>query len=549
MDKSIFRVSLVKPGLLLGLVLFLITLVASTQVFSSKATLTDSFSVPVTPERASMYITPVSLPPQGLYDSCVPDTEDCLNHLDVLAVKGFSLILNYGQLYGDTKSQLAYADRAHAAGIKVIWAILPHFDRADDWMITTYPTLAANSNCSDNYCLIKYFVDHVKDHPATWGYYIADEIRPSEYADLKKWSNVIREADPNHPRLLVTAGTNDPMEQYYWFYSYMSDVADIFGPDYYPYGYIESGDSLTRFTGATASHAQYWADKLGGESLMVLQVFSLARYSETPLCALWPECARFPTYEQMKAQRDQTIMNSHPAVILWWTYADILRTENPQATLDELAKAAFSPLPTNSTVPTDVLNNCPQGWNCEDIGNPSLKGRLVIKAGNWVLWGSGWDIWSTPFARADQFYYVWQSLDCNGYLSVGVSHIAGHSDRSKAGIMMRKSFDPVSPYYAVFVTSPNGGKVQFRSDFGQDTQDLAFTFVQSRVYLKIVRSSTSFGSYTSSDGISWDLISGSQKVINSLTDTLMGGMAVTSGDEKTLESAAFDHVNEVQCTP
>ena len=85
-----------------------------------------SVPVPVTSETAKPTSTagpskPIALPPQGLYDSCVPGVADCNDHLDTLASKGFTLILNYGQMYGTTDAQIAYADRAQSLGMKIIW--------------------------------------------------------------------------------------------------------------------------------------------------------------------------------------------------------------------------------------------------------------------------------------------------------------------------------------------------------------------------------------------------------------------------------------------
>jgi hypothetical protein len=500
-----------------------------------------------TPTLPSPTLTPIpaptiTLPPQGLYDSCVPSYADCLNHLNVLAEKGFKLIVNYGQLYGDAKSQLAYADRAQSLGMKVIWAIVPHFDRPAGWMITKYPDLSAGSGCTDNNCLITYFVNIVKDHPATWGYYVADEVKPPYYSQLKEWTETVKQADPNHPRLIVTSGSNDPMEQYYYFYSYMGDTAEVIGPDYYPYGYIDDGTSLTRFTGETARHAQLWADKLNKQSVIVLQAFSVSRYSTVPLCLLWPLCAPFPSYQQMKEQRDQTILNSHPAIILWWTYADILKTDNPAKHLDDLAAAAFSPLPETTSTPISVNNECVPNWNCEDIGNPITQGNQTKTGDFWTIGGAGWDIWSTAWVRADQFHYVWQDMETDGYFSAQVNSQSTPNLTSKAGIMIRKTFDPISPYYAILITSDNRVKVQIRSAFGEDTKELAHISAQQPLYLKITRDGTSYSSYTSEDGITWVPIPNSTIDITALTGNLMAGFAVTSGDENQLGIATFDNV-------
>ncbi len=176
---------------------------------------------PPTEDHASAPSTETQpiLPPQGLYDSCVPSSADCLSHLDALAAKGFRLVLNYGLLYGGKQGLLAYADHAAALKMQVIWPLSYRAAKPDNWMVAKYEELASDSGCADNPCMIGYVVSLVKDHPATWGYYVADEVKPKEYSNMKPWTDLIKQLDPSHPRLFVTAGSNDPMEQYYGFYS------------------------------------------------------------------------------------------------------------------------------------------------------------------------------------------------------------------------------------------------------------------------------------------------------------------------------------------
>ncbi len=481
----------------------------------------------------------IALPPQGLYDSCIPSSPECLGHLDILAAKGFKLVLNYGQLYGDTAAQIAYADRASSVGMQVIWPILYTAGTASDWLVTKYPELGADSQCTDNPCMIRHIVNMVKNHPATWGYYVADEVKPEEYARMKPWTDLIVSLDPNHPRLFVTAGSNDPMEQYYGFYSYMRDLADVFGPDYYPYGYIDEGTNLTRFTGATASHAQHWADKLGGQSAIVLQAFTWARYADVPLCLPWPQCAPFPSFAQMKAQRDQTLLSSHPALILWWTYADILKTENPAAHLDDLAAAAFSPPPDQQVTPPQPPDYCPVGWSCDDIGNPALTGGQSIGHGAWIVQGAGWDIWARPWVRADQFHYIWQRLDGDGRLGARIIAQLDTDKLAKAGIMLRKTVDPVSPYYAIYVTPGNGIRAQYRQDYGNESQDLAILPGNVPIYLRVIRTGAIFSAEASNNGADWVTLPHSTLELESLSGALMAGLAIVSRDPDRLGSATF----------
>jgi hypothetical protein len=331
------------------------------------------------------------------------------------------------------------------------------------------------------------------------------------------------------------------MELFFTFPSYMKDTVEMMGPCYYPYGYIDPGSNLTRYTGKAADTADYWANKLGLQLAIVLQAFSQIRYAEVPLCFPWPDCAPFPSYEQMKAQRDQTILNAKPSIILWWTYQDILKTDNPSKHLDDLATAAFSPLPDPESSSEPQLSECPVNWNCEDIGAPALTGTQTLIDGTWNIQGSGWDIHLENWVRADQFRFVWQNFS-DGELSVKALSQTYTDSAAKAGLMIRKTFDPISPYYAVYVTPRRGVRVQYRADFAKDSQDLAAVSGTVPVFLKITKNGTSFSAFTSSDGDNWSLIPHSTITLANLDGLLMGGLAVTSRNENALSAATFDHL-------
>jgi hypothetical protein len=478
-----------------------------------------------------------------MYDSCWIAQEECVHHLEVLAGRGFELILNYGQLYGDSAAQIAYADRAQALGMQIIWSINYRPDWTDDNLLAKYTDLAAECDCTDNLGLIAYFVNLVKDHPATWGYYLADEVSPDEHDRLRLYSDLIKRLDPEHPRLFIAAGSNDPMELYFRFPSFMQDTTDVMGPCYYPYGYIDPGEKLTRFTGETARITEEWAGKLGLQPAIVLQAFSQVRYADVPLCFPWPACAPFPSYAQMKAQRDQVLANSRPAIILWWTYQDILQTENPTRHLDDLAAAAFAPLPDRTPAPTPVQETCPSQWNCADIGSPILAGTQSKAAGTWTVTASGWDIWTHMWEKADQFRFIWQTQDGDLAISARLVSQSDTDPYAKAGLMFRKTLDPLSPYYAVLVTPERGVRVQYRAGFVEKSRTLGISLGVAPVFLKLEKTGTVFQAYTSSDGARWKLVSGSTIDLPSLEGEVMAGMAVSSHAETTLGTAQFDHLS------
>src|SRR5215472_15002955 len=109
---------------------------------------------------------------QGLYESCEPDRGPfCLDRLKQMASAGFTLVVNYEQLYGTAEQELAYANQARSLGMKVIWNMSdPAFWNGTD-LLSYYSDLAATCACLDNKGFIRYYVSLVKDLPATWGYY------------------------------------------------------------------------------------------------------------------------------------------------------------------------------------------------------------------------------------------------------------------------------------------------------------------------------------------------------------------------------------------
>ncbi len=189
-----------------------------------------------------------------------------------------------------------------------------------------------------------------------------------------------------------------------------------------------------------------------------------------------------------------------------------------------------------ATFDSITTSTCSGGWQCADIGAVSLTGSQALNAGVWTIEGSGSDIWNT----ADQFHYVWQTLAGGGVVSAHVASQSNTSAWAKAGVMLRLSSDPSAPFYDVVVTPSNGVVAQWRTASGVNAQTTAsVTGLTAPVWVKIVRSGTTYSGYTSADGVTWTLIPGSTVTIASLTGTLDAGMAVTA-HANALSTATFD---------
>ena len=231
--------------------------------------------------------------PQGLYDSCSLSSSACLSRLDTMGQAGFKLVINY-QGCGGGSAQTVYANLAQQDGMKVIW------------------DFSGCQGTSDS--TIQQEVNIVKNHPATWGYYIGDENPSREARRVQHISNTIHAADPNHPRLMVHMNSAKNLIPFV-------NSAEVLALDYYPIGDY-SGQKAADETGKVAAGLQSLADQNGKQSGMVLQAFSWQDY----LDEYSPLHPRYPTREEMRMMRDAVIANSKPALILWYSYSNLTKT-------------------------------------------------------------------------------------------------------------------------------------------------------------------------------------------------------------------------------
>lgn len=266
------------------------------------------------------------LPTQGLYEGCPPQTaEACAARLESIRAAGFSLVLNYSSWYGEPAEILRYADAAEARGLRLIWPLNHPVWRGLGDFSTTYPDIAEGSDEISNTALIAHAVALVAEHPATWGFYIGDEAPTLEAGRVEALSRVVRAIAPDRPQLYVARPGVARLAPF-------AGLADIAGATVYPIG---SGDPPVARAARSALRA---ASAGGAQTAMVLQAFSWSQYR--PSTAPAP----FPSARALRAMRDAAIRHADPAMILWYSYQDILRADQPWCRWQQLRRAAFAPL-------------------------------------------------------------------------------------------------------------------------------------------------------------------------------------------------------------
>ena len=275
-----------------------------------------------------------ALPDQGLYEQCAPSWThlDCNQRLQTMGAAGFRYVLNYTAWRGTAAQVRRYADQAAAAGLKVIWPLNHPAWRDGTDLKSQYPDLAQDCSTCTNGQFKQYAIGLVKNHPATWGFYIGDEVLPtaSNVTQVAALAQEVKLIAPNKPTLYVTMDFGGGMDKYLDPFAPLADVA---GGDYYPVG------SQAPNLGGVAPFARDTrriATRHGKQAALVLQAFSWSQYI--------PERApRFPTGTEMRTMRDDAIRHGDPNFLLWYSYNDLFDYPNAEAHWKDLRAAAFAP--------------------------------------------------------------------------------------------------------------------------------------------------------------------------------------------------------------
>jgi len=277
-------------------------------------------------------------PPQGLFEDCAGDDGQarCISRMRMMAAGGFRLLVNYSQFYGSAADQLDDAATAAQLGMRVIWNFSePAFYDGTD-LSAHFPSLAKTCACTDNTGFLAYVVGLVKPLPATWGYYVADEAPLAARDRVRALTQALRRLDPTHPTLLVSIGDPSPALASAHLEPF-AQLADVLGADYYPIGAHEPVESVAR----VAANVAAVASRHRKRTAAIVQSFSWGQYpDQTTVCTPLPACARYPTLAEMRAMRDLAVKNEHPVMILWYSFFDIMRSNNPERHWTDLLQAS-----------------------------------------------------------------------------------------------------------------------------------------------------------------------------------------------------------------
>jgi hypothetical protein len=182
-------------------------------------------------------------------------------------------------------------------------------------------------------------------------------------------------------------------------------------------------------------------------------------------------------------------------------------------------------------------------WSTGDIGFVGTSGSAASPGGDFIVEGSGADIWGP----ADAFRYVYQPISGDGEIIARVAAIQPTDPFAKAGVMFRSGLDPSSAH--VLLNVKPDGWIEFLTRYasGETTAYLGGAASEIPVWLKLTRSGNTFNASYSSDGVTWIAL-GSVDLPSPPVD-LFAGLAVTSHDTAVVNTSVFDHVSVTTPVP
>ena len=164
-----------------------------------------------------------------------------------------------------------------------------------------------------------------------------------------------------------------------------------------------------------------------------------------------------------------------------------------------------------------------------------MPGSAVFNQGTFSVYASGSDIFNT----ADDFHYVFQSMQGDGTIIARVDSVAYTSFYAKAGVMIRESMDPGSVNAMMEITAGGQSFFQWRSSFGGGSSAIQGPDASAPSWVKLVRTGSVLTGYESADGVNWTEV-GSAAV--PMSANVYVGLAATAQNNAALTTATFDQV-------
>lgn len=190
------------------------------------------------------------------------------------------------------------------------------------------------------------------------------------------------------------------------------------------------------------------------------------------------------------------------------------------ATLPSIDTAiTYLSTPSNVSVSTPIAGTSkPVAFpNQFNIGSPSPSGTITENANVYTLTAGGGDIWGA----SDSFFYASPSSTTATSFTISTKiesfPVTNTGPWSKVGIQVRQGTATGAKHVSICLTPGNGLRLTFRSATNGTTAYSGITAVKEPVWIRLVRSNSTFTASYSKDKVQWTLL-------GSTTVSMTGGV-------------------------
>jgi regulation of enolase protein 1 (concanavalin A-like superfamily) len=182
----------------------------------------------------------------------------------------------------------------------------------------------------------------------------------------------------------------------------------------------------------------------------------------------------------------------------------------------------------------------PAAWTDQDIGSPVYPGSATYNAsaGTYTLTGGGGDIAGT----ADAFNFDYQSKSGDGTVTAQVTGQTGTniSGYAKAGVMFRDSTAAGAPMVSIALTPTHGVQFSYRSTSGGSVVVATYySAATTGIYIRLVRSGSTFTGQYSTDGTTWTTLSSATVTMST---NALAGLTLAAANTYTTNTDTFANV-------
>ena len=230
------------------------------------------------------------------------------------------------------------------------------------------------------------------------------------------------------------------------------------------------------------------------------------------------------------------MLNDSAVTVNSWSATSILVTIPSGATSGPLVVSVAPSMNDSNAIDFTVTSQAlPTPWLDQDVGQVGAPGSATYASGVFTVSATG-----LGSSQADQLHFVYQPMTTDATIVARVVSLSSTSG-AEAFAMIRETLNSgATDAYAGY----DGHYIYFwdrSTTGGSNSSQYSATYLSLPYWVKLVRSGSTFASYSSPDGVNWTQVG--TTVTISMSENYDIGLGVISGSTSSAATATFDNVS------